>query len=286
IGNLHSRELSNCLRGLVSRTDSCQIAHLDDAEAVLLTGRGPEVAHYMRTIQRAAGLALLPESGLRPEHVAKEAPWPLVETNPFGEPTFYDLLSSFETETGVHWMMDEVTRLQLQTRRPGMALPETLSALQVQPFLERLLVLHGFSIEIVRFETPALWRLRLVSNPERPWNWVPNRIDPSTLGSWRDHPAIHLRTEFSTGAIDARHLANSMRGFITNAAEEFFVPLGLGPWIAAAGYGPMLASRRDFIAQAGAFVIEEPAEGGEEQQSTPEPEKETQKSGFNPLGGR
>lgn len=285
-GALGSIELSNYLRGIVTRSGLNQITALPDAQAVLLTGRGPEVAHYARVIQRAAGLHLLPESGLRPEHVAKEASWPLVESDPSAEPTFYDLLASFEIETGVYFLVDESPRLQLKTLRPGMALPETLSSLQVQSFLERLLVLNGFSIEIARFEAPALWQVRLVSHPDRPRTWIPNRIDPSTLGSWRDHPAIHLRTEFSTGAMPASALANSMRGLITNAREEYFVPLGKGTWIAAAGFGPGLASRSDFIAQAGAFVVEEPAEDGEEEESAPDPAKKARKSDFNPLGGR
>lgn len=159
------------------------------------------------------------------------------------------LVDAFTAATGWSVLADRETRARLDATPAGLERAQTVAARDVHPFVETLLVEHGYALSIASARPPRILRLVAMQGPSaRAARSNLLQVEPAALAAWaREHPAFQLQTVLRAEHLDAREFANSMRPMLSDANAQLVLAVGDGHELVLVGFAPWLAHARDTI---------------------------------------
>jgi hypothetical protein len=121
-----------------------------------------------------------------------------------------ELLSQLSASTGLVYAFDHHTSGRLETSRVQISAPVTVEPRHAYPWVEALLLQHGFEVSAAPDTVPPLATVRAADGPNRA-NLPMLAVSPEHRAFLREHPALLVNTTVSLPHLDVRTLGNSMR---------------------------------------------------------------------------
>lgn len=159
------------------------------------------------------------------------------------------VVDAFTSATEWTVLADRDTRARLDATPAGLDRAQAVAAGGVHPFVEALLVQHGYALSVASARPPRILRLVAMEGPGArgaPADRL--QVEPAELDAWaREHPAFQLQTVLPVERLDARELAVGLRPRISDADTQLMIVAGDGHALVLAGFAPWLAQMRDTV---------------------------------------
>jgi len=171
-----------------------------------------------------------------------------------GSQTLAGMLAEFCRVTGQNFSVSEAARQMLQATATGLVQPVDVPPAQVYPFVEALLIDRGFVITELRAQEPRLLALHLTrSNDPSDRSRARERcvlVPAERIAEYADHPALMVRTVIDVSPLDARLVANTLRGVIRDSELQNILPIGGVTSLLVEGPGAWVASVAEMLRDA------------------------------------
>ena len=161
---------------------------------------------------------------------------------------YLDLVRSYGELTGQHITFAEETKQLLTNTTVNLDRTVTVPALEVQTFVEHLLVRGGFVVTVLKDDGVRLLQVSSLHTAAR--NNL--RAGAYLISSDRTdiakaHPAVLFMVVVSLPNTDVRQVSNSMRTMITDANTQQMLPAGNSNSMVIVGFGSQLAAMAQML---------------------------------------
>lgn len=160
------------------------------------------------------------------------------------------LIDAFTTATDWTVLADAETRARLDATGSGIERAQSLPANEVHPFVEALLVQHGYGFALVSARSPRILRVASFQAPSvRHLRETPIHVPPGELEPWaREHPAFQLQVVLDAMELDMVAFESAIRPTLSEWAAQAIVPTGSRRTLVLKGFAPWLVHVRDTVA--------------------------------------
>ncbi len=233
------------LRAIFGDAARGQVIKTGDANSVLFSGTGAEVARLVRVLGEATRGPAQPEvSSLAPAerascidllHVPSRGLH--LERPEQGELKLKDLVEQYTQLMGWHLLTGPDTKNQLRVLNCGITLPVEIPAENVHAFVEGILCANEFVLRFAHAREPVVLEIqsRNTAGPENPRRnavFVP----ATELPRWAAHPAFLVSTVLDLPGVDVHTLSNSLRQMFSDQQTQQLIPVG-STSLLVTGYG-------------------------------------------------
>ncbi len=233
------------LRAIFGEAARGQVIKTGDANSVLFSGTGAEVARLVRVLGEATRGPAQPEVlSLAPAerascidllHVPSKGLH--LERPEQGELKLKDLVEQYTQLMGWHLLTGPDTKNQLRVLNCGITLPVEVPAENVHAFVEGILCANEFVLRFAHAREPVVLEIqsRNTAGPENPRRnsvFVP----ATELPRWAAHPAFLVSTVLDLPGVDVHTLSNSLRQMFSDQQTQQLIPVG-STSLLVTGYG-------------------------------------------------
>lgn len=147
-----------------------------------------------------------------------------------------ELVTALSSSTGVAFTMSDHVRSMLSQTRSGVTTNVEIPPDQLWPWVEGLLVHHGFALTARTTEAPFLLGVWQANGRDGAPRYL--RVEADQLASYAQHPALMIRTTLHLPHTDVRQLGNSLRAISADpSGSQMVVPVGNTSSIILSGTG-------------------------------------------------
>lgn len=135
-----------------------------------------------------------------------------------------EVLGQLSASTGLVYSFDAHTRASLEASRVQLSTPVTVEPRHAYPWVEALLLQHGFEVSAAPGTVPPLATVRTSGAPDgAPASTFPVAAEDRAF--LREHPALLVTTTMHLPHVDVRTLGNSLRGLASSSSSASILPV-------------------------------------------------------------
>jgi hypothetical protein len=151
-----------------------------------------------------------------------------------------DVLGQLSASTGLVYAFDAHTRAALEATRVQLSSPVTVEPRHAYPWVEALLLQHGFQVSAAPGTEPPLATVRSSGTLDgvAPSAFAVGAEDRAFL---REHPALLVTTTVHLPHVDVRTLGNSLRGLAGDSSSANMFPVANTNSVVVAGTASYVA---------------------------------------------